>query len=99
MENNCRKEHWEELKSLAGNWIAYERGGDILAWGKKLKTVVESADITEKKYILHYIHPFDVYEPKAIRIPTIRFLAVRFKVFKKNMWRPFKDVQISTKQG
>jgi hypothetical protein len=99
MENNWRKKHWEELKSLAGNWIAYERDGDILAWDKKQKNVIENADITGKKYILHYIHPLDVYEPNIVRLPTIRFLAVRFKAFKKNVWRPFQDTSISTQQG
>lgn len=73
MENNWRKEHWEELKSLAGNWIAYERGGDILAWDKKQKIVVEKVDITGKSYIFRYIHPFDVDEPRKVRLIGFRF--------------------------
>jgi hypothetical protein len=99
MENNWRKKHWEELKSLAGNWIAYERDGDILAWDKKQKVVVENADSTGKSYILHYIHPLDVYEPKTVRFIGVKFLAVRFKSLKKNGWRPYKEVHLSTKDG
>jgi hypothetical protein len=47
MENNWRKKHWEELKSLAGNWIAYERGGDILAWDKKQKMLLQMLILQE----------------------------------------------------
>jgi hypothetical protein len=97
MENNWRKKHWEELQNLAGNWIAYEQDGDILAWGKKQKNVIINADITKKSYILHYVHPLDVYEPEMVRFVGVKFLAVRFKSLKKNGWRPYKDVQLTTK--
>lgn len=73
MENTWRKKHWEELKILAGNWIAYERDGEILAWDKKQKIVIEKSDTTGKSYILHYIHPLDVYEPQIPRLIGIRF--------------------------
>jgi uncharacterized membrane protein YkvA (DUF1232 family) len=72
MENNWRKKHWEELKSLVGNWIAYERDGEILAWDKKQKVVIENADITDKSYILYYVHPRDVH-PEKVRLIGFRF--------------------------
>jgi hypothetical protein len=99
MDNSWRKKHWEELKELSGNWIAYERDGDILAWDKKQKKVVANAEVTGKPYILHYIHPLDVYEPKTIKFVGVKFLAVRFKSLKKNGWRPYKEIRLATKKG
>jgi hypothetical protein len=99
MDNNWRKKHWAELKELSGNWIAYERDGDILAWDKKQKNVVANADITGKSYVLHYIHPLDVYEPKTARFIGVKFLAIRFKSLKKDGWRPYREVRLSTKDG
>jgi hypothetical protein len=72
MENNWRKKHLEELKSLVGNWIAYERDGDILAWDRSQKTVIKNADETGKSYVLFHIHPRDV-DPEKIRLIGFRF--------------------------
>jgi hypothetical protein len=96
MKKDWRKQHWEELKQLAGNWIGIDKeNGDILDHDNNLITLIERLNQLKKAYILQYVNPYDVYEPRVARFVKIsdnKFSVVRFKSLKKNTWRPFQEI-------
>jgi hypothetical protein len=100
MNKDWRKQHWEELKQLAGNWIGIDKqSGDILSYDANQALLIERLKPLNKAYILHFINPFDVYEPRVARFVKIladKFSVVRFKSLKKNTWRPFQDIMLKS---
>jgi hypothetical protein len=88
MKKEWRKKHWNELKKLAGNWIAYDPNGDILFADKDIDIVfnkIRTMPVTQ--YVLHYIHPNDVEEYRPAR-----FVPIRFKSLRQHIWQPFYDI-------
>ena len=68
MKKDWRKQHWEELKQLAGNWIGIDKeSGVILESDKSLLALVERVKRLNREYVLHYVNPYDVYEPRVAR--------------------------------
>jgi hypothetical protein len=45
MKKEWRKKHWNELKQLAGNWIAYDPNGDILFADKDVDIVINKGNL------------------------------------------------------
>ena len=98
MKKDWRKQHWEELKQLAGNWIGIDdENGEILGFNSKLSNLLPFLKELGKPYTLHFINPFDVSEPRVARFVNLKhpkFSVVRFKSIRKKEWRPFLDVKI-----
>ncbi len=68
MQKDWRKQHWEELKQLAGNWIGIDdESGNILAFDAQLSLLVVRLRESGKPYTLHFVNPLDVYEPRKAR--------------------------------
>ncbi len=89
MESTWRKAHWEELKKLAGFWIAYDPEGEILGNAKNLSELLTKFDESHIKPTYYFVHPAHVQE----NYPA-RFLAIYFKAVRKNLWRPFKKIEV-----
>jgi hypothetical protein len=100
MKKDWRKQHWEELKQLAGNWIGIDKEqGDILAYDTNLIDLISRLTPLGKAYILHYINPFEVYEPRTarfVRLSDTKISAVRFKSLKRKTWRPFQNITLKS---
>jgi hypothetical protein len=67
MKNEWRKQHWQELKKLAGNWIAYEPDGDIIGYDKNLLLLQAKLKEYNKTYVFYFVHPAHVYEEYSAR--------------------------------
>jgi hypothetical protein len=91
MKNEWRKQHWQELKKLAGNWIAYEPDGEIIDYDKKLLLLQEKLRNYNKTYVFYFVHPAHVYEASPAR-----FYAVYFKTLRSRTWRPMVCIDVAT---
>ena len=100
MKKEWRKQHWEELKLLAGNWIGFDKeSGEILEFDISLSNLIPRLRKRGNAYILHFVNPLDVFEPQIVRfvnLKTPKLSVVRFKSIKKNTWRPFQNILLKT---
>jgi Aspartyl protease len=91
MKNEWRKKHWQELKKLAGNWIAYEPDGEIIGHDKSIINLTEKLKEHITPHTFYFVHPAHVYEDYPAR-----FLPIYFKTIRSSSWRPTMDVEIIT---
>ena len=69
MKKEWRKQHWEELKLLAGNWIGFDKeSGEILESDVSLSNLIPRLRKRGNAYILHFVNPLDVFEPQIVRL-------------------------------
>ncbi len=76
-----QKQHKSLLQKHKGQWIAYNGEDGIIAFGKAADKVIQEADLTGKKYIVKYLHP---YTYAGLR----RLLPVRFRPLRRELWEP-----------
>jgi Aspartyl protease len=94
MKNEWRKQHWQELKKLAGNWIAYEKDGEIIDHDKSIVKLTERLKEYIQPHTFYFVHPAHVYEEYPAR-----FYPIYFKTIRSRLWRPTIDVDITTTSG
>lgn len=91
MTSSWKNAHWQELKKLAGCWIAYEQEGEIIASEKKLSDLILKIEALELDFrpTYYFVHPAHVSE-----VMPARFYAIYFKAVRQNNWRPVKNIDV-----